>query len=64
MVIKHLFYYHRRFLATSHKYKRNKNDFFVGRVERDIAPLIPSGEDMYHVVSYYKGVVFDFQSDK
>jgi hypothetical protein len=37
MVVKHLFYYHLRFLSTDHKYKKNRKDFFAGRVKRDVA---------------------------
>ena len=28
------------FLPTDHLYRKNINDFFVGRVEKDIAPLV------------------------
>ena len=42
---------HIRFLSTDHKYKMNRNDIFIGRVERDVAPLVLSGEELYEVVS-------------
>ena len=42
------FYYHIRFLSMDHKYR---NDFFVGRIGRDIASLLPSGEELYDVMS-------------
>ena len=32
------FYYHRRFLPHNHRYRKNRKDFFVGRVENDVAP--------------------------
>jgi hypothetical protein len=47
-----------------HKYKKNKNDFFVGRVERDVVPSLPSGEELYDVVSQYDDIMFGFQSGK
>jgi hypothetical protein len=58
------FYRHRRFLPTDHEYKKNINDFFVGRIKRDVAPLILSGEKLYDVVLQYDDIVFDFQSGK
>jgi hypothetical protein len=56
------FYCHNRFLPTNHKYRKSKRDFFVDRVERDVIPLVLSGEELYDVVSQYEGIVFDFQS--
>jgi len=44
--------------------KKNKNDFFVGRVERDVGPLVPSGKELYDVISQYRGIVFTFQFGK
>jgi len=38
------FYCHRRFLPYNHRYKKNRKDFFVGRVEKDVAPPRLSGE--------------------
>jgi hypothetical protein len=58
------FYCHCRFLSTDHKYKKNKNDFFVGRVERDVGPLVPSSKELYDVISQYRGIVFTFQFSK
>ena len=51
-------------MPINHKYKKNIKDFFVGRVERSVASPISSGEELYDVVSQYKGIVFSFQSDK
>jgi hypothetical protein len=34
------FYYHRRFLPPNHRYRKNRKDFFVGRVEKDVAPRV------------------------
>jgi hypothetical protein len=54
------FDYHRWFLSTDHKYRKNKNDFFVGRVERNVAPPLLSGEGLYDVVLEYDDLMFDF----
>jgi hypothetical protein len=51
-------------LPTNHKYGKNINDFFIGRVEKDVAPLRLSGEELYDVVSEYDDIVFGFQSSK
>ena len=53
------FYCHQRFLPTNHKYRKNK-DFFAGKVERDVAPLLLSGEELYNVVLEYDNIVFGF----
>jgi hypothetical protein len=42
---------YQRFLSTDHKYRNNKNDFFIGRVERDVTPPILSSEELYDMVS-------------
>ena len=55
------FYFHRWFLPTDHKYRKN---FFVSRFERGFAPLLLSGEELYDVVSQDDDIVFGFQSDK
>jgi hypothetical protein len=31
---------HRRFLPHNHRYRKNRKDFFVGRVENDVAPRV------------------------
>jgi len=37
------FYFHQQFLLTGHKYRKNIKDFFIGRVEKDVAlPLFSS----------------------
>jgi len=51
-------------LPTNHRYKKNRNDFFVGRVEKDVAPPHLSGEELHDVVSEYNDIVFGFQSGK
>ena len=38
------FYYHQRFWLTNNKYRNNKKNFFIGRVEKDVAPSVQSGE--------------------
>jgi hypothetical protein len=53
-----------QFLLTYHKYRKNKNDFFIGRVERDVAPLLLSGEKLYDVVSLSDDIIFGFQFSK
>jgi hypothetical protein len=63
-VVKHLFLLPPAILPIDYKYKRNKNDFFIGRVERDVALLVLSVEKLYDVVSQHEGIVFSFQSAK
>jgi len=45
--------FHRRFLSTNHRYRKNIKDFFVGRVKNDVAPPCLSGEELYDMVSEY-----------
>ena len=52
---------HCRFLPPNHRYK---NDFFVGRVEKDVAPPGLSGKKLLNVVSEYGEIVFGLQSGK
>jgi hypothetical protein len=59
-----LFYCHRRFLPHNHRYRKNRNDFFVGRVEKDVAFPRLSGEELHDVVSEYGDIVFGLQSGK
>ena len=47
------FYCHRRFLPLNHRYRKNRKDFFVGKVEKDVASPHLSGEELHHVVSEY-----------
>jgi len=51
-------------LPTNHKYKKNRNDFYIGRVKRDVAPPLLLGEELYDVVSEYDDIMFDFQFGK
>jgi hypothetical protein len=44
-------YCHRRFLQTNHNYSKSIKDFFIGKVKRNVAPPIPSSEDLYDMVS-------------
>jgi hypothetical protein len=55
---------HRRFLPHNHRYRKNRKDFFVGRVENDVAPPRLSGEELFDVVSEYGEIVFGLQSGK
>jgi len=52
------FYCHRLFLPTDHRYKKNKKDFFVSRVEKDVALLRLSNEELYDVVLEHGDIVF------
>jgi len=45
------FYCHHRFFSPNHRYRKNRNDFFVGRVEKDVASPRLSGEELLDVVS-------------
>jgi hypothetical protein len=55
---------HKRFLPMDYKYKRNINDFFVHRVERDVVSPLPLGEELYDMMSEYGDIVFGFHSSK
>jgi hypothetical protein len=35
-------------------------DFFIVRVESNVVPSLPSGEELYDVVSWYDEFLFDF----
>jgi len=48
---------HRQFLSTDHKFMK---DFFVGRVKKDVAPLLLLDEELYNVLSEYGDIVFWF----
>ena len=52
------------FLATESQVQKNKKDFFVGRVEKDVASPCLSGEELHDVVSEYGDIVFGLQSGK
>jgi hypothetical protein len=58
------FYCHHRFLPHNHMYRKNIKDFFVGRVEKDVAPPRLSSEELHDVVSEYGDIVFGLQSGK
>ena len=59
------FYYHRRFLPPKHMYRKNKKDFFVGRVEKDVASPRLSSEELHDVVlEYGYNIVFGLQLGK
>jgi hypothetical protein len=55
-----VFYCHYRFAPMNHKYRKNIKDFFVGKVEKDVAPPFLSGEELHDVVSEYSDIMFDF----
>ena len=40
---------HRRFLPLHHRYRKNRKDFFVGRVEKDVSSPRLSGEELHDV---------------
>ena len=58
------FYCHHCFLPTNHKYKNNKKDFFIGRIEKDVAPPYLSSKELHNVVSEYDDIMYGFQSGK
>jgi len=58
------FYCHCHFLSHNHKYRKNRKDFFVGRVEKDVAPPRLSSEELHDVVLEYGDIVFGLQSGK
>ena len=62
--VKLFFYCHRRFLPPNHRYRNNRKDFFVDRVQKDVAPPCLSGEELHDVVSKYGDIVFSLQSGK
>jgi len=41
-------------------FRKNRKDFFVGRVERDVALPLLWGEELYDVVLEYNDIVFGF----
>jgi hypothetical protein len=47
-------------LPIDHKYRKNRMDLFVGRVERDVASPLPSSEELHDIVSEYDDIVFGF----
>jgi hypothetical protein len=51
-------------LPPNHRYRKNRNNFFVGRVEKDVAPPRLSSEELHDVVSEYGDIVFGLQSGK
>jgi len=51
-------------LPLNHRYRKNKKDFFVGRVEKDVASPRLSGEELHDVVSEYGDIVFGLQLGK
>jgi len=59
-----VFYCHRCFLPPNHKYRKNRKDFFVGKVEKDVASPCLSGEELHDVVLEYDDIVFGLQSGK
>jgi len=40
-----------------YKHRKNKKEFFAGRVERDIALSLPSSEELYDMVSEYVNIL-------
>jgi len=62
--VKLFFYCHRHFLPPNHRYRNNRKDFFVDRVQKDVAPPCLSGEELHDVVSKYGDIVFSLQSGK
>jgi hypothetical protein len=46
------------FLPPNHWYRKNRKDFFVGRVEKDVAPPRLFSEELHDVISEYDDFVF------
>ena len=44
------FYFHCKSLSSHHLYRNNIKKFLEGEAERDITPLVLSGEELYDVV--------------
>jgi hypothetical protein len=51
-------------LSTNHRYKKNKKDFFVGKVEKYVAPPRLFSEELHDVISEYGDILFGFHSGK
>jgi len=51
-------------LPLNHRYRKNRKDFFVGRVEKDVAPPHLSAEELHDVVSEYGDIAFGLQLGK
>jgi hypothetical protein len=51
-------------LPTDHKSRNNRKYLFVGRVERDVVSPLPSGEELYDLMSEHDDIVFGFQFSK
>ena len=58
------FYCHRHVSPPNHRYRKNKKDLFVGRVEKDVAPPCFFGEELHDVMSEYGDIVFGLQLGK
>jgi hypothetical protein len=58
------FYCYSCFLPPNHRYRKNRKDFFIGRVEKDVAPPRLSSEELHDVVLEYGDIVFGLQLDK
>jgi hypothetical protein len=41
-------------------YRKNKNDFFIGKVKKNVAPPRLSSEELHDVVSECGDIVFGF----
>ena len=51
-------------MPTNHRYRNNKKDFFIGRIEKDVAPPYLSSKELHDVVSKYDDIMYGFQSGK
>jgi len=51
-------------LPIDHKFRKNMKDFFITRVEKDVASPLLLGEELYDMMSEYSDIVFGFQSSK
>jgi len=53
-----------RFLLTNHRNRNNIKDFFVSKVEKDVASLHLRSEELHDIISEYGDIMFGFQSGK
>jgi hypothetical protein len=52
------------FLTNKSQIQKEQKNFFIGKVEKDVAPSHLLGEELYDIVLEYSDIVFGFQSSK
>ena len=58
------FYWHHQFLPLSHPYRKQKDKFLNGRIEKDLPPPRLSGEEMLRRVCVLPTITFGIQHNK